>query len=196
MRKIMLMILLISTLIASSCIPMTISDEEKGLLMTESYFESYFNDDYVEPVGKYSKNLYSHRAKEIKYAYIDENSDGMIVVLFHTISFDSLLSEAEGSYVASVGGFKFGNTLSGKPMEFIEFNETPYFGDQSYFAILKKDGYIVGNAFVVRRNNTVHSIMFGGSPFLDADTFYDFVMPYLLKSDEYNQNILTDIRKD
>lgn len=195
MRNFTLLILTYLIIIfISSCVPVNISEQENALLITENDLNLFLGEGGTNPAGKYSKALYEHRSKEIEYEFDPEQTDSSVLFLSHTITFDSILSEAKDDYTSFIVAYKLGGKISSSDVNYIQLNNTQKFGDQSYIAIIKKDENDIGNVLVVRRANTIHSLIFSGVYFDDPDYLFDFVSSKFTEADKYNQNIFSDLK--
>jgi len=194
MRNPALYLLILISIFLSACIPANISEQEKSLLITENDLGQFLGEGSTNLAGKYSKTLYEHRSKEIEYEFDPEQTDTSVLFLSHTITFDAILSEAKDDYILFIAAYNVGGKMSSSDVTYVQLNNTQKYGDQSYIAIIKKDDNEIGNVLVVRRANTIHSLIFSGVYFDDTDYLFKFVSSKFMEADKYNQNIISDLK--
>jgi len=118
---------------------------------------------------------------EIEYEYDSENDPSNTDILW-------LISEAEINKTDELASTAFGDRISaykiGSSIAGAEFSEDPKLftlGDENYSAYMMKDDTKIGNVLVIRKGNTIFSLLIGGVYFDDPQLLHELMSPKLEK---------------
>ncbi|MBT3814602.1 hypothetical protein HOE37_05030 [Candidatus Woesearchaeota archaeon] len=177
-------ILLILMFFISGCIPLSISEEEKGLLISVEDFQDY-DLSYLAEIGEYDKVAYTDGSIEIEYEYDSfeiEKVDQLMIM--SSINFEKNVAEAKQSFrnfiLAYKGGAYFGDSKVEEQENFIDL------GDETFFSFLvNDDDEIFGNIIQIRRGDKIYVFMIAGPYFEDPDLVEELLDPKLALMEEY-----------
>ena len=165
-------ILLILMFFISGCIPLSISEEEKGLLISVEDFQDY-DLSYLAEIGEYDKVAYTDGSIEIEYEYDSfeiEKVDQLMIM--SSINFEKNVAEAKQSFrnfiLAYKGGAYFGDSKVEEQENFIDL------GDE-----------IFANIIQIRRGDKIYVFMIAGPYFEDPDLVEELLDPKLALMEEY-----------
>jgi hypothetical protein len=182
--KMALSVLLVSLVVG--CSSREIQDEERELLVTVRDLEVYgvVTDDPTNGESFLVKrNL--DGSTEIEYEYDSEKDSSNVDTLWlkseaEVLETDELASTA---FDDRISAYKIGAFLASSEAEISEDPELFTLGDESYSAYFEKGGSKLGNVLVIRKGNTVFSLLITGLYFDDPQLLHDLMSPKLEKVD-------------
>lgn len=170
-----------------SCMNRPVKDEDKALLVTVQDLAEYGvtyaeGDDFIT----LSRVYYVDFTKEVEYEYDspDGREDVNPLYLTVTAGFEHSESEAKKSYKLELAAFTLGTKLGGLEVE--EAKDFFSWGDESYFALLKKEENVVGNLFMARKGKKIYVFVIAGLYFSDPQMFSELLMPRLTYFESYD----------
>ncbi len=178
-----IILLLIMVGLVSGCIEQQVNVKEKSLLITIDDLQEYNIDYSEEYMGKFLKRDYGSNW-EIKYEYDSPDKAGVSpIFLISRVEFEKNSKEAEDSFNQGIIAYKGGSLIGGATIE--EKTNARNFGDNTYFAFLKKEDKIIGNIIVVRKKDKIFNLLLSGLYFEDDETLSELISPKLKLMDEY-----------
>ena len=164
------------------CSSSEVQDDEKKLLVTVRDLEAYgvVVADPTEGETFLSKrNL--DGSTEIEYEYDSEkdptNTDNLWVKSEAEIHKTAEL--ANTAFDDRITAYKIGGFLGSSEVRISEDPDLFTWGDENYSAYFEKNGIKLGNIIVVRKGNTVFSLLITGLYFDDPQLLYDLLGPKL-----------------
>lgn len=164
-----------------------IKDQDKPLLVTVQDLIEYGvkyaeGDDFIT----LSRVYYLDLTKEVEYEYDSPDGREDIDPLYLTVTagFEHSANEAKKTYKLELGAFTLGTKLGGLKVE--EAKDFFSWGDESYFALLKKKENIVGNLFMARKGKKVYAFVIVGLYFSDPQMFSELLTPRLTYFESYD----------
>jgi hypothetical protein len=158
------------------------TEEEKRLLVHISELEEYgLSGEGLAACETYVAKTNLDGSLEIEYKYDSDLDPGCEVYLYlvSQVETDASVAAASESFRYLISAYKLGASA----VEGREVREVPgliTLGDESYGAIIEQDGEPVGNAIVVRRGTSVHSLLLLGFTFESRELLEELLRPHIL----------------
>jgi hypothetical protein len=179
-----IILLIVLMIFLTGCIPLSISEEEKGLLISVEDFQDY-DFSYLAEIGEYDKVAYTDGSIELEYEYDSfevKKIDQLMII--SSVNFERNIAEAKQSFRSFILAYKsgayFGDSKVEEQENFIDL------GDETFFSFLVNDeGEIFGNIIQVRRGDKIYVFMIAGPYFDDPDLVEELLEPKLALMEEY-----------
>jgi hypothetical protein len=159
------------------CSPATVSDEERGIVLTAPELQSY---GFTSPIGAIDETWDGWRwfdgSREIDYTYQTLNeSEQMPLYLSVNIGWETTHSDAVATYGATLLGFKVGSAT--ESIERQQLTDSCEYGDRCTLFLLTRDQRPLGNQFVLQVGRTVYTVQLFGLYFDEPEVWHEVIVP-------------------
>ena len=176
---------ILSGFIFIGCTTRNIREEEKDLLVTVEELENYgLNINHPAEGESYILKTNFDGSTEIEYEYDskkDSNNDDNLW-LKSEAEISNTPDEAIISFKDRINAYKLGLAIGSSDIEIVEDPELFDLGDESYGAYLAAGERNLGNLLVIRKGNTVFSLLLTGKYIDNPQLLHELMIPKLEKT--------------